>query len=121
MRGNLGVAMSGYGEPPQYPQHPLPPRPVLPVEEEPVQPVEEMHGVTDAPAGSPNFVGGDVEMVMSPNFEWLAAAFKTNKANEALASLGFMRKSFPDCRQDELVEIKRERERQRRLLDLRFE
>jgi hypothetical protein len=107
-----------------YPDLGLPqPLPVV-VEEKSVQPMEERHSDSnplDSPPRSPNFVGGVVEEIRSPNLEWWTLAFKTNKANEALAPLGFMGKSLPDYRQDALVENKGERERQRRLLDLRFE
>jgi len=72
------------------------------------------------PARSPNFVGGDVEEIRSPNREWFALTLRRNMANEALASIGFMGKPLPACRQDALVEIKREQERQRRLLHLQL-
>ena len=91
-------------------------------EEEKAQSEEEKNydsNPLDRPAKLPNCAGHDMEAVTSPNTEWLASTFKVKKANEALASLGFMGKSLLG-RQDTLVEIRREQERQRRLLPLQL-
>lgn len=107
-----------------YPSHldfglPEPTQQPASVEEEKEEHVQpEKENSLDLPTGSPNFVGGDVKDIRSPNCDWLASTL----ASEALASLGVIGKSFlPSCRRDALVEIKREKERQRRLLDLQLQ
>jgi hypothetical protein len=96
-------------------------------EEVPVQPEETYNpNPLDLSPRSPNFVVGHAD-VTSPNVEWLTLTTKTprmsrtNMGNGTLSSLGFTRKSLPDCRQDAMMEIKREQERQRRLFGVRFE
>jgi len=96
-------------------------QPLLVAEERP-QPKERMRysdlNPLDPPTNSPDFVDGDADTIRSPNSEWLESLFK---ASDTPASLSCMGKSLPGCKRDALTEIKWEKERQRRLLDARFE